>query len=59
LRKPKRITKKSFARLVNRGVKLVCPVCGKPLKVGDEAVHNGNFSRWYHKACWEKLWIDL
>ncbi|MCD6240300.1 hypothetical protein J7K27_02090 [Candidatus Bathyarchaeota archaeon] len=54
-----RITKMSLSRIMNKGVRPVCPVCGKPLKVGDEAVRNGNFSRWYHKRCYDKLWLDV
>ena len=52
---------RDYSRLLNRFSKVVCLRCGKPLCVGGLVVSNSNgfYFRVYHKACFDKLYVDV
>jgi len=57
-----RVTKPTLIRLRSMfGDNYRCSVCGKKFKLGDLVVtkQRANGHKWYHKECYESLFLDI
>jgi len=56
------MTRRIMTRIEARNGEIRCKFCGEPIKVGDIVVSRSRSkvkSKFYHAACYEKLFLEI